>query len=98
MKILLPSLLTFAALSSAAVAEEFVVTQDVREEVIEVEVERPRPTIEGIVTEIFTTRPWQAVNPLAPKSYGSGEKLVSKDFGPGTPYHSTTVTVVGVEW
>jgi hypothetical protein len=51
-----------------------------------------------MVKEIFTKKPWQAVNPLAPKSYGSGEKLVSRDFGPSTPYHSQTLTVVGVEW
>lgn len=68
--------------------------QQIREE----KIIRPRPTIEGIVKEVFTKKPWQAINPLAPASYGSGEKFVSKDHGPGTPYHSTGLVVMGVEW
>jgi hypothetical protein len=46
-----------------------------------------RPTVEGIVTEIFTVKkPWQLVNPLAPKSYGNGRKTVStSEKDPGKP-------------
>ena len=56
-----------------------------------------RPTIEGIVKEVFTKKPWQMVNPVAPVQYGSGRKMVSKDFGPGTPYHSSGLIVASVE-
>ncbi|PTX98709.1 hypothetical protein DB345_03045 [Spartobacteria bacterium LR76] len=57
------------------------------------------PSIEGIVADIFNNKkPWQMINPAAPAKYGSGQKFVSKDFGPGTPYHSTGVVVAGVEW
>lgn len=55
-------------------------------------------TIDGIVMQIFTNKPWQAVNPAAPASYGTGEKNVSKDIAGGTPFQATGLTVVGVEW
>lgn len=87
-------LLTFAGL---AMAQDFVAPAG-RQRTIVRELGTPKPTIEGMVKEIFAKKPWQAVNPLAPKSYGTGEKLVSRDFGPGTPHHSQTLTVVGVEW
>ena len=57
-----------------------------------------KPTIDGIVKQIFTDKPWQAINPAAPASYGTGEKNVSKDISGGTPYQATALTVVGVEW
>jgi len=58
-----------------------------------------RPSIEGIVKNVFETRrPWQMVNPAAPAHYGSGQRVVSKDFGGGTPVHSAGVVVLGVEW
>lgn len=91
---------TILALSAGGLfAQEFVapatrVEQEIREE----KVILPQPTIEGIVKEVFTKKPWQAVNPLAPASYGTGEKMVSKDAGPGTPFHSTGLIVMGVEW
>jgi len=81
----------------SAAAQEFIAPPGRQREIV-AEIEQPKPTIEGMVKEIFTKKPWQAVNPLAPKSYGSGEKLVSRDFGPSTPHHSQTLTVVGVEW
>lgn len=60
---------------------------------------QPKPSIEGIVKEIFVTKkPWQMVNPAAPASYGSGQKNVSRDHGPGTPYHSSGWILAGVEW
>lgn len=92
-RVLLASLVCLAV----SQAQDFVAPQPKPRRIIP-QAEQPKPTIEGIVKEIFTRKPWQAVNPFAPKSYGSGERLVSKDFGPGTPYHSNTVTVVGVEW
>jgi len=83
--------------AGAGVAQEFVAPAGRQREIVPT-VEQTRPTIEGMVKEIFTRKPWQAINPLAPKSYGSGEKFVSRDFGPGTPHHAPTLTVVGVEW
>jgi hypothetical protein len=93
-------LILMGAFASAglASAQEFIAPQQPRREVREGFVE-PRPTIEGIVKSIFETRkPWQLVNPVAPASYGSGQKMVSKDFGPGTPYKSSGWIVFGVEW
>jgi len=81
----------------SAAAQEFIAPPGRQREIV-AEIEQPKPTIEGMVKEIFTRKPWQAVNPLAPQSYGSGEKLVSRDFGPATPHHSQTLTVFGVEW
>lgn len=82
----------------AAMAQEFLAPQGPRRKIVPIVV-KPNPGIEGILKDIFVTRkPWQAVNPLAPASYGSGAKMVSRDFGPGTPHHSTTLTVLGVEW
>lgn len=80
---------------TAAMAEDFVAPPGRQREIV---IEQPKPTIEGMVKEIFTRKPWQAINPLAPKSYGSGERLVSKDFGPSTPNHARTLTVIGIEW
>jgi len=90
--------LIFILFASASMAQEFLAPQGPRREIVPIAVE-PKPGIEGILKDIFVTRkPWQVVNPLAPASYGSGAKLVSRDFAPGTPHHSTTVTVFGVEW
>ena len=85
------------ACTAMATAEEFIAPRSTQREIVPV-IEQTKPTIEGMVREIFTKKPWQAINPLAPKSYGSGEKFVSRDFGPGTPVHARTLTVVGVEW
>ncbi len=82
---------------ASAAAQEFVAPAGRHREIIP-EVKETKPTIEGIVKEIFTRKPWQAVNPLAPMTHGTGEKFVSRDFGPATPHHSETLTVVGVEW
>ena len=92
-----PTLLRFMACAGLAMAQDFVAPAGRHRAVVQ-EIEAPKPTIEGMVKEIFTKKPWQAVNPLAPKTYGTGEKFVSRDFGPGTPHHSETLTVVGVEW
>jgi len=91
-----------AALTAGLVpvaAQSFTAYEPEDQEIVEdVEITDTRPRVEGIVTQIFNKRPWQAVNPAAPAKYGSGEKNVSKDTGPGTPYHSTGLVVAGVEW
>jgi hypothetical protein len=89
--------LAFLAGAASALAQDFVAPAGRHREVVQ-EFGETRPTIEGMVREIFTKKPWLAVSPLAPKSAGSGERFVSRDFGPSTPNHSRTLTVVGVEW
>ena len=80
-------------------AQEFIAPDQERREIVPVKPVQQRPTIEGIVREIFVTKkPWQLVSPVAPARYGTGEKMVSKDFGPGTPVHSTGWVVASVEW
>ena len=82
---------------ATSLAQDFVAPAGRHREIVP-ELGETRPTIEGMVKEIFTRKPWLAVSPLAPKSAGSGERFVSRDFGPSTPNHSRTLTVVGVEW
>jgi len=85
-------------ISTAAIAQDFVAPAGRQRQIVPETVE-PKPTIDGIVKAIFASKkPWQAVNPLASAKYGSGEKMVSRDFGPSTPNHSQTLTLVGVEW
>lgn len=84
-------------LPGALCAQEFIAPQTQRREIVPVE-PAPRPSIEGIVKDVFTKKPWQLVNPLAPPSYGTGEKRISRDFGGGTPYKSAGWIVAGVEW
>jgi hypothetical protein len=79
-------------------AQGFIVTEEERREFVPEEPAPLRPTIEGIVKDVFTKKPWQLVNPAAPPEYGSGQRVVSKDFGPGTPFHSTGVVIASVEW
>jgi len=84
MKMLMGAVLggVFAA---GAMAQEFVVTQHRREVPVAPAPTVRRPTVEGIVAEIFTVKkPWQLVNPAAPKEYGDGRNNVShseKDTG-----------------
>lgn len=85
--------------ASLSLAQDFEVILPEDREIETIEVEPTKPTIEGIVKDIFETRkPWQLVNPAAPASFGTGEKNVSKDFGPGTPVKSTGLIVFGIEW
>ncbi len=85
--------------ASLSLAQDFEVILPEDREIETIEVEPTKPTIEGIVKNIFETRkPWQLVNPAAPASFGTGEKNVSKDFGPGTPVKSTGLIVFGIEW
>jgi hypothetical protein len=97
MKTLLASVAAVACFSTVGFAQDFVAPAS---EEREIAVEAPEPvlTIDGIVTQIFTSKPWQAVNPAAPAEYGTGEKNVTKDISGGTPYQASTLTIVGVEW
>jgi hypothetical protein len=92
--LLLPALILPLA---SGLAQDFIAPTAIQRE-ITAEAPELKPTIDGIVTQIFTDKPWQAVNPAAPASYGTGEKNVSKDFAGGTPFQATGLTVVGVEW
>lgn len=97
----IPMLILVGAFASAGLlpAQEFIAPEQRRREVVPEDRIQPKPTVEGIVKDIFVTRkPWQMVNPAAPASYGNGQKMVSKDFGPGTPYKSSGWIVLGVEW
>jgi hypothetical protein len=89
--------LALALTISSSFAEEFLAPAGAQRE-ITTEAPELKPTIDGIVLQIFTDKPWQAVNPAAPASYGTGEKNVSKDIAGGTPYQASGLTVVGVEW
>jgi hypothetical protein len=86
------------ALSVATGFSEDFVAPSAPEREITAEAPELTPTIDGIVTQIFTDKPWQAINPAAPTSYGTGEKNVTKDIAGGTPYQASAITVVGVEW
>lgn len=78
---------------ATAVAQEFVVFQTEEEIVVQPEPEvitvEPDLAVDGIVAKIFETdRPWQLVNPVAPKSLGNGRTngTVSEDAdNPGKP-------------
>jgi len=97
-KILFSLMMTFACAGQLAAQDFIATTPKARDIPLEESVET-KPTTEGIVKDIFVTKkPWQLVNPAAPAKYGSGEKKVSKDFGPGTPFKSTGWIVAGVEW
>ncbi len=98
MKIALRTLVVGLLAVGTLSAQEFVAPEEEAREVVPAPPAEQRPTIEGIVKEIFTKKPWQLVNPAAPASYGSGAKMVSQDFGGGTPYHSTGWIVASVEF
>ncbi len=102
-RLLIGTMKTFLLLSAlllsvaSSFAQDFVAPVGTERE-ITTEAPELKPTIDGIVKQIFTNKPWQAINPAAPASYGTGEKNVSKDISGGTPYQATALTVVGVEW
>lgn len=93
------AVLVLLAAGGLAKGQDFIAPQAPKREIVPAPEVRPRMNIEGIVKEIFVEKkPWQMVNPAAPAKYGTGEKFVSKDFGPSTPYHSSGWIVAGVEW
>lgn len=102
-RLLIGTMKTFLLLSAlllsvaSSFAQDFVAPVGIERE-ITTEAPELKPTIDGVVKQIFTDKPWQAINPAAPASYGTGEKNVSKDISGGTPYQATALTVVGVEW
>ncbi len=73
----------------SATAQDFVAPQAPRElPIVTPSTVAPPVTTEGIVAKIFNVeRPWQLINPLAPKSYGNGgPKTVSySENDPGKP-------------
>jgi len=85
-------------LPATLMAQDFVATQG-REREIATKAPELKPEIDGMVKQIFDVgKPWQLLNPAAPASYGNGQQNVSKDTVTGTPHHSVTLTLVGVEW
>ena len=84
--------------AGTALAQEFVAPQAPHDIPVVTAPELQRPTTEGIVAEIFNVKkPWQLVNPLAPKSYGhGGPKTVSySEKDPGKP---KGFIFFGIEW
>ena len=53
--------------ASSLWAQEFIVSEEERREFVPTEPAPLRPTIEGIVKDVFTKKPWQLVNPAAPR-------------------------------
>ncbi len=80
-----------------AAAQEFVAPKPKPAAPLIHETGTQRPTVAGIVAEIFNVKkPWQLVNPLAPKEYGDGRKMVSySEKDPGKP---KGFIVASVEW
>jgi len=76
-------------IATSAMAQEFVAPQSRRDlPVVQQPTIAPPVTTEGIVAKIFNVeKPWQLINPLAPKSYGNGgPKTVSySENDPGKP-------------
>ncbi len=95
------TLMAVAALAgwcaASAAAQEFVAPKPKPHVPIVHEPVQHRPTVAGIVAEIFNVKkPWQLVNPLAPKEYGDGRKMVSySEKDPGKP---KGFIVASIEW
>lgn len=86
------------AMTAPLIAQDFVAPQAPRREIM-TQAPELKPEVDGIVKQIFDVqKPWQLLNPAAPASYGNGEQNISKDTVAGTPHHSVTLTVVGIEW
>ncbi len=74
--------------AGTASAQEFVAPQRPREiPIVPAPVVEPPVTTEGIVAKIFNVeKPWQLLNPAAPKSYGNGTSSTSwSENDPGKP-------------
>ena len=86
------------AITPILMAQDFVAPQAPQREIL-TQAPELKPEVDGMVKQIFDVqKPWQLLNPAAPASYGNGEQNVSADTVAGTPHHSVTLTVVGVEW
>lgn len=98
MKWLAASLVFAAGTGSLSAQDEFIAPQAPEREIEEVPFEdTSRPSIEGIVAEVFKNKkPLQLINPLAPKRYGNGEKTTSwSENEPGKP---KGFILFGFEW
>lgn len=87
-----------AGTGSLAAQEEFIAPQAPDREIEEVPFDdTSRPSIEGIVAEVFKNKkPLQMINPLAPQKYGNGQKTVSwSENDPGKP---KGFIFLGIEW
>jgi hypothetical protein len=82
-----PAVAIAALLAAPAFAQEFVVTQSPKQVPIVAAPKEMPPKIEGIVKQIFNVlKPWQLLNPNAPKQYGDGRNNVSySEKDPGKP-------------
>jgi hypothetical protein len=97
MKTLMAAVIVAGSCVADAAAQEFVAPKPkVDVPLVHAPVQQ-RPTVSGIVAEIFNVKkPWQLVNPLAPKEYGDGRKMVSySENDPGKP---KGFIVASVEW
>lgn len=86
--------------SSLFAQEEFIAPRSPDREIVEEllpQQDTSRPSIEGIVAELFKNRnPLQMINPLAPATYGNGKKNVSwSEKEPGKP---KGFILFGIEW
>lgn len=86
--------------TSLLAQEEFIAPRSPDREIVEAplpEQDTSRPSIEGIVAELFKNRnPIQMINPLAPAKYGTGKKNVSwSEKDPGKP---KGFILFGIEW
>ena len=84
-------------LMASASAQEFVVSQHREQIPVVREPTVQRPQVGGIVNEVFNVqKPWQLVNPLAPKEYGDGrQNVASSEKDPGKP---KGFILFAVEW
>jgi hypothetical protein len=84
---ILPAAVAALLCAGPAFAQEFIVTKPRQPAPIVTAPQPMPPKVEGIVKEVFTLKkPWQLVNPAAPKDYGDGRKNVStSEKDPGKP-------------
>lgn len=84
-------------LAAPAGAQKFVAPQAPRDIPVVPVPRELRPEIQGIVSEIFTVKkPWQLVNPAAPKEYGDGRRNVSD--GEHDPAKPKGFILFALEW
>jgi hypothetical protein len=98
MKTLMVAVVLAGSLAGGALAQDFVAPKPSTPNVpLTKEPLQQRPSVGGIVAEIFNVKkPWQLLNPAAPKEYGDGRKMVSySEKDPGKP---KGFIVASVEW
>jgi hypothetical protein len=76
---------------------EFVAPKKLKRTIPKKVEEEPLLKLNGSLTKAFKSKqPWQMVSPLAPASYGTGEKNVSED--PDEVGRPQGLLLFGVEW